>query len=132
MSDKQIAQLVSQFAHLRSDLQAYHDFVRNHVETQMASFDDLKREVRESRDTVDAVLNFVSGLKSQLAAALAQNDPAAIQEIVDELDAQQAKIAEAVAQTPAAPSQPPPVEAPVEAPSEPAPPADPGSEPQPG
>lgn len=98
----------------------------------MASFDDLKREVRESRDTVDAVLNFVSGLKSQLAAALAQNDPAAIQEIVDELDAQQAKIAEAVAQTPAAPSQPPPVEAPVEAPSEPAPPADPGSEPQPG
>jgi chromosome segregation ATPase len=124
MSDKQLSQLWNKVGQLQADLQAYHDVVREHLEKQMASFDDLAREVRESRDTVDAVLTFIQGLKQQLKDS--NYDPAKLDELISDLDSQQAKLAEAVAQTPASPSQPPPVEAPVD-PAPEVPPEDPGS-----
>jgi uncharacterized coiled-coil protein SlyX len=142
---KEIKVLGNQIDHLREDLRALGDKLLAMMEKQMSDLNELRREIAEQRDVVDATITLIKGLREKIANA--GTDPAAIQELVTELDAQTARLASAVAentpaQPPVVPSEPvpstpvdtaPPVEQPVPvepAPTEPAPadlpPPDPG------
>lgn len=69
------------------------------MEKMMASFDDLVREVRESNDAVDAAIVLIQGLKDKIQAAGV--DPAKLDALVADLDAQQGKLSGAFAEVPA-------------------------------
>ena len=68
----------------------------------MATFADLIREVQETRAGVDSVLVFIEGLKLQLQALIDAGAPTAeqLQEVVDSLEADQARIAAAITTEP--------------------------------
>jgi hypothetical protein len=71
--------------------------------------------VSENGDAVGSAIALLNGLSQALKDALAANDPAAIQALVDQLDAQTGDLATAVAaNTPGAaePAPEPPVEEP--------------------
>lgn len=79
-------------------------------EQTMADLSALQNEVSENGDAIGAATALLNGLSQALKDALAANDPAAIQALVDQLDAQTGDLAAAVAaNTPAdtgAPDQP--------------------------
>jgi hypothetical protein len=69
----------------------------------VASLQDLQNAVAQQTSVEQSVLTFISGLKDQLAQALASNDQQAIQDVLDHLNANtQALSAAIVANTPAA------------------------------
>lgn len=71
-------------------------------EREMASIADIKTQVEAEKTVTDSAVALIGGLSSQLKAALAANDPAVVQTIIDELDAQKDELAAAVtANTPA-------------------------------
>lgn len=79
--------------------------------------DRLTQEVADTKSSVDSVIALVEGLAQQIRDSV--NDPAALNALADELDAQQGRIAAAVsANTPTPPAEPP-VEPPAEPPAEP-------------
>ncbi len=61
----------------------------------MATLDELKAQVAENTSVVNSVLTFIDGITAQLQAA--QNDPAAIQALIDELKNSDVAMAKAVA-----------------------------------
>ncbi len=69
---------------------------------------NLAAEVAEIRGTVESAVAFINGLKQQLTDALAANDPAAIQALVDELDSTGAALAAAITAEPPAEEEPAP------------------------
>lgn len=70
----------------------------------MASIEELQTEVTENTDLVGSVISLVNGLADQLEAAIAANDPAAIQAVADQMRSNNQALADAVAaNTPAAP-----------------------------
>lgn len=70
------------------------------VNKMSASLDRITREVSESRQATESVLTLVSGLSDQIRDL--KDDPAALEQLADDLDAQQGEIASAVtANTPA-------------------------------
>jgi hypothetical protein len=73
----------------------------------MADLSTLQTEVSANSDAVQSAVTLISGLAQQLKDALAANDPAAIQALADQLDANTQSLAAAVtANTPAAPATP--------------------------
>src|SRR5215831_8895164 len=72
---------------------------------QMAGeLDALNAEVAQNTDVTNSAITLLNGLSQQLKDALAAGDPAAIQAVVDQLDANTQSLADAVtANTPAAP-----------------------------
>jgi chromosome segregation ATPase len=81
------------------------------ISVMSAALDRLTAEVSESREATNSVLTLVAGLADQIRDL--KDDPAALEALADDLDAQQSEISAAVtANTPAE-------EAPVE--EEPAP-----------
>ena len=69
----------------------------------MATLDDIKAAVKANADAEDSAVILLQGLKAKLDAAIAANDPAAIQAVVDDLGKQTAGLAAAVvANTPSA------------------------------
>jgi predicted RNA-binding Zn ribbon-like protein len=74
---------------------------RNRIE--MKELDDLKAKVQANGDAEQAAVTLLEGLKTQLDAAIAANDTAALQELSDQLGQQTDALAAAVtANTPAA------------------------------
>lgn len=87
-----------------------------------AELDRLTQEVQQNSDSVDSIITLVNGLADQIRNSV--NDPAALNKLADDLDAQQGRLAAAVAaNTPAAPAptepQPTPPEEPAPTPTEP-------------
>lgn len=71
----------------------------------MAKLSDLQAKVVAEETVIGSAVTLIGGLSQQLKDALAQNDPTAIQNLIDELDAGQQQLAAAVAaNTPAAPA----------------------------
>lgn len=69
----------------------------------MATLTDLAAAVAAEKTVVDSAVILLGGLSQQLKDALASGDPAAIQAIVDSIDAQKQELADAVmANTPVA------------------------------
>jgi len=71
----------------------------------MASLDALKAQVDANTTLEGSAVTLIQGIAAQLQAALAGNDPAKVQALVDELQASAAPLAAAIAaNTPAAPT----------------------------
>lgn len=69
---------------------------------------DVAAATTRNTTVVGSALILIQGLSAQLKAAIAANDPAALQAIVDQLDGSDTALASAVAaNTPAAPTPPP-------------------------
>lgn len=98
--DVELKQILAGQAELRGLLQQ----LLNQEGKDMATLADLKAAV-EAQTTVDSsVVTLLQGLSSQLAAAIAANDPAAIQAVLDGINANTKTLSDAVAaNTPAAP-----------------------------
>jgi hypothetical protein len=109
------------------------------TETQiMSTLDDVKAKVAEQSSVVASAVAFIDGLKDKLDAAVAElkagGSPEKIKEIVDALDADKNKLAEAIKENTIAEIEPAP--APVEEPAPvvepaPAPVVEPAPEPAP-
>lgn len=73
----------------------------------MATLADVQAKVTAEGTVVDSAVTLLKGLKDQLDAAIASNDPAAIQALSDSIGAQTDQLAAAVAaNTPTAPPAP--------------------------
>lgn len=74
-------------------------------EWQMAAIDDLETEVSENTDVTSSAVVLLEGLSQQLKDAIASGDPARVQAVVTQLDANSKRLADAVtANTPVAPT----------------------------
>jgi hypothetical protein len=87
-------------------LQGIHDLLKANqgkVDTTMATIQDVRDKVAAQSTVVQSVLELIRGLRQQLADAIAAGaDPAALQEIVDQLAANDQLLADAtVENTPA-------------------------------
>lgn len=79
------------------------DIILDTQEIIMATMDDLKASVQKNTDAEASVITLLKGISQQLKDAQAANDPAAIQAVIDQIDANTAAAAAAVvANTPAA------------------------------
>jgi hypothetical protein len=90
--------------HFPPELTAY--FVRRqddipsilrHVEAVMATLADVKAKVDAQGTVIESAVTLINGISQQLKDALANNDPTAVQAVIDELDAQDQSLAAAVA-----------------------------------
>lgn len=63
----------------------------------MASLADLKAAVAEQTTVVQSAVTLLNGIHAKLEEALAQNDPAAIQEVLDDIKADTDALSSAVA-----------------------------------
>lgn len=74
----------------------------------MATIQDVQNAVTSETTVVGSVVTLLNQLSAQLQAAIAQNDPAALQALVTSINANATTLANAVtANTPAAPPAPP-------------------------
>jgi flagellin-specific chaperone FliS len=67
------------------------------VNKLMATMNDLRSAVERNNSLEDSVLTMLQGISQQLKDAQAQNDPQAIQQVIDQLDANNQRMADAVA-----------------------------------
>lgn len=85
-------------------LQDKMDLILQNQETTMATMDDLKASVARNTAVDTSIVTLLQGISQQLKDAQAQNDPAAIQAVIDQLDANTKTLSDAVtANTPSAP-----------------------------
>lgn len=71
----------------------------------MANLQDLQAAVERDRTVTESAVTLLQGIAQQLRDAQASNDPNAIQAVIDQIDANTNRMAEAVAaNTPAAPT----------------------------
>jgi len=80
----------------------------------MATIEQVLTEVQETNTVVDSVVTFIASHRAELAdlraqLVAAQQDPAKLDQIISDLDANQAKLATAIATTPENPNPAPPV-----------------------
>ena len=70
----------------------------------MATMQDIQAHIASQSTVEDSVVALLSQVSQQLKDAQAQNDPAAVQAVIDQIDANTQKLTDAVtANTPAAP-----------------------------
>lgn len=73
-------------------------------ERLMTQMDDLRRAVERNTSVDESAITLLQGISQQLKDALANNDPKAIQDIINTLDADSDKMAKAVTDnTPSSP-----------------------------
>lgn len=90
-----------QFEHLHEHLIR----INEKVNIIMATMQDLQASVQRNTDAEESFIEVLEGVSQQLKDAQAQNDPQAIQSVIDQLDANTAKMAaSAVQNTQADPS----------------------------
>ena len=79
----------------------------------MATLQDIQNAVAAETNTVNAVTTLLQSLAAQLKEAMASEDPAALQAVVDSINQNANQLANAVAaNTPATPTPAPPAPAP--------------------
>jgi hypothetical protein len=77
--------------------------INEKLEKVMATLADLQAAVAATTAVEESAIVLIEGIAQQLKDALANSDPAAVQAVIDSLDAEKAKLAAAVAaNTPAA------------------------------
>lgn len=83
------------------------DRVQHLLENIVATMQDLTAKVAECVKVEEGAITLINGLSQQLKDAMAQNNPQAIQTVIDQLDAEKAKLAAAIGSntpTPPAPN----------------------------
>ena len=89
-------------------LQANSGLTLEGLDTIMSAMDDLRAAVRRNNDAGDSFRTYIKGVVQQLKDAQAQNDPAAVGELIAELDAGTEKDVAAMQEnTPVDPANPP-------------------------
>jgi Mg2+ and Co2+ transporter CorA len=81
-------------------LQSIDQKLTRNTQTQgemMAAIEDLQTEVSQNTDLTSSVVRLVDGLADQLEEALANNDTAAVQAVVDQMRSNNQSLADAVA-----------------------------------
>jgi len=77
--------------------------LRKDIKKMAGTILDLQNEVTALTTVEESAAKLLDGLSQQLKDALAQNDPTAIQKVIDDLDAGKANLAAAITRnTPAA------------------------------
>lgn len=71
--------------------------IREELRTMNAALDTLTAEVTENASVVESAVALLSGLSAALREAIAANDPAALTDLANRLDAQTNELAAAVA-----------------------------------
>lgn len=90
-----------------ADLEDKLDLVLQRQDEIMATMDDLKAAVARSATVEASVTALLQGLSQQLKDAQAASDPAAVQSVIDQIDANSKTLGDAVtANTAAAPATP--------------------------
>lgn len=74
----------------------------------MATLQDITQAVTDEKTVEDSVLVLLNNIEQQLKDAIAQNNPAAMQAVVDQITAQKQTMADAVAANTPPPPPPPP------------------------
>jgi flagellin-specific chaperone FliS len=72
----------------------------------MATMQDLRDAVARNTSVDDSVLAMLEGISQQLKDAQAQNDPQAIQDVINQLDANTQKMTDAVKKNTVAENEP--------------------------
>jgi len=62
----------------------------------MATLQDVLADVQQESDIDDSIITLLTNISQQLKDAQAQNDPAAIQSVINQIDANKKKISDAV------------------------------------
>lgn len=62
----------------------------------MANMQDILDSVHSESDVDDSIISLLNGISQQLKDAQAQNDPAAIQAVIDGIEANKKKLSDAV------------------------------------
>lgn len=71
----------------------------------MATLQDILADVQSESALDDSIVTLLTNISQQLKTAQATQDPAALQSVIDQIDANKKKISDAVtANTPAAPA----------------------------
>ncbi len=87
--------------HLCLELRSVRRTLKNH-EAIMTALDNLRAEIAKNTSVVESTRVLLADLKARLDAAIASGDPAALQALSDQLGANDAALAAAVAEnTPA-------------------------------
>lgn len=81
----------------QSKILAALNVVKKQEESIMPTLDDLAADVQSQGTVIASAETLLSGLSQQLKDALAANEPAKVQEIIDAIDAQKSNLAAAVA-----------------------------------
>jgi len=85
------------FIHFEDDeVLSFLEKISKKVNKLMATMQDLRAAVERNTSVDDSVLTLLSGISQQLKDAQAQNDPQAIQDIINQLDANTQKMSDAV------------------------------------
>jgi flagellin-specific chaperone FliS len=91
----------------RSEVQHIHELlhaINFKVNIIMANMQDLIATVQDEASVDDSIITLLDEISQQLKDAQAQNDPAAIQGVIDSINANKQKISDAVTRnTPAQP-----------------------------
>lgn len=95
-----------------SVLSAKLDAILAKEEQNMATLDDITTAVANEKTVEDSVVTLLQQLSAQLQAAMASNDPAAMQAIVDQLNANAQTLADAVTSNTPTPPAPTPAPTP--------------------
>ena|SRR5579859_1342564 len=83
------------------------DEILQKEDMELADLTQLQNDVASEGNVVQSAITLLQGLKSQLDAAIASNDPAALDALSQQLEAQTQSLANAVAANTPAASQPP-------------------------
>lgn len=112
-------EIMAKLTDIQSQIQTTTTTITTGDTTIMSNLDTLAAKANELTDTVSAARLVLDGLRADLAAALADDDPAAVQAIVDQLDGAIESLAQGIA-SPGAPAEPEPTPEPTpEVPAEP-------------
>jgi hypothetical protein len=84
------------------------------MEKVMAAIDNLAAEVAENRSVTDSAVALLGNIKAKLDEAIASGDMGQVQALSDELDANNKRLADAVAANTPAANAPAPTPTPVE------------------
>lgn len=79
-------EIMARLTDIQNQIQTTTTTITTGDSTIMSNLDDLAAKANELTDTVAAARLVLDGLRADLAAALADDDPAAVQAIVDQLD----------------------------------------------
>jgi chromosome segregation ATPase len=99
-SDDPIYRVLSDLKAQLNTIQAHIQLLQRGETTMAADLSTLQNQVTKNTSVIDGAVQLINGLAAQIAAA--KNDPVAIQAIVDQMNAKDDELAQAVtANTPA-------------------------------
>lgn len=93
---RKLDQLIDEVRTLNRNIIKSQQQQQHNQEEAMATLEELQAEVSENTDVTGSAVSLINGLAQQLRDAIAANDPAALQALADQLDANSNALAAAI------------------------------------